>query len=109
MLLMVGASLLGSFGAVFLKMGAAKITRNVLSFLNVRLALGVGLYLSSSVLYVMGIKGGDLSLLYPIVSLGYIWTMIWARILFKESFTARKIMAIGLILAGVVLVGVAGH
>jgi drug/metabolite transporter (DMT)-like permease len=39
------------------------------------------------------------------VSLGYIWTLIWARIFFKESLTRQKCMGLALILAGVVLVG----
>jgi drug/metabolite transporter (DMT)-like permease len=106
MLLMVAASLVGSFGAVFLKQGSAAVTRRVLSFANPRLALGVTLYLASSVLYVVGIRGGPLSILYPIVSLSYIWTMLWAKLLFGETFTRRKIAAIGMILAGVILVGV---
>jgi drug/metabolite transporter (DMT)-like permease len=105
MLLVLGASVVGSFGAVFLKFGAAKVTRNPLSFLNPQLALGVTLYLGSSVFYFLAIRGGQLSILYPLVSLGYIWTMVWARIFFKESFTRQKIMGLGLILIGVVLVG----
>ena len=106
---MIGASLFGSFGAVFLKMGSAGTGRGIASFLNVKLALGVGLYLGSSVLYVLGIRGGPLSILYPIVSLSYIWTMIWARLLFKEAFTPRKVAALALILAGVIMVGTAAQ
>jgi drug/metabolite transporter (DMT)-like permease len=39
------------------------------------------------------------------VSLGYLWTLLWARLFFKEAFTARKFAGLGLILLGVVLVG----
>ena len=45
MLLVLGASVVGSFGAVFLKLGSAKVGRNLLSFANPQLALGVFLYL----------------------------------------------------------------
>jgi multidrug transporter EmrE-like cation transporter len=31
--------------------------------------------------------------------------MLWARIFFKESFTRQKLLGLGLILIGVVLVG----
>jgi drug/metabolite transporter (DMT)-like permease len=105
MLLVLGASVIGSFGAVFLKFGAAKVSRNPLSFLNPRLALGVVLYLGSSWFYVLGIRGGQLSILYPMVSLGYIWTLLWARLFFHESLTRQKLMGLALILIGVVLVG----
>jgi drug/metabolite transporter (DMT)-like permease len=105
MLLIFGASVVGSFGAVFMKLGAGKLTRSIWSFISLELAAGVGLYLASSVLYGMGIRGGQLSVLYPMVSLGYIWTLLWARIFFKEDFTRQKFMGIGLILLGVVFVG----
>ena len=105
MLLMMASSLVGSAGAVFLKVGAARTNRDVLSFVNPQLGLGVALYLGSSVFYVLGIRGGQLSILYPIISLSYVWTMIWARLFFKESFNGRKLAALGLILAGVILVG----
>jgi drug/metabolite transporter (DMT)-like permease len=104
--LVLAASLIGSFGAVFLKLGSARIGRNVLSFANPQLAVGVGLYLASSVFYALGIRGGQLSILYPMVSLGYIWTLLWARIFFNESLTRQKFAGLALILAGVVLVGI---
>ena len=105
MALVFVASLVGSFGAVFLKLGSARITRNPLSFLNPQLALGVSLFLGSSVFYALGIRGGQLSILYPMVSLGYIWTLLWARLFFKEAMTGAKFAGLALILAGVALVG----
>ena len=105
MLLVLGASVVGSFGAAFLKLGSGKVNRNPLSFLNPQLALGVFLYLGSSVFYALGIRGGQLSILYPLVSLGYVWTMLWARIFFKERFTRQKLAGLALILIGVMLVG----
>ncbi len=105
MLLVFTASLIGSFAAVFLKFGAAKITRSPFSFLNRGVILGVSLYLASSVFYAFGIKGGQLSVLYPMVSLGYIWTILWARLFFKEPLTRQKFAGLGLILLGVFFVG----
>ncbi len=105
MLLVLAASVVGSFGAAFLKLGSGKVGRNLLSFANPQLALGVFLYLGSSVFYALGIRGGQLSILYPLVSLGYVWTMVWARIFFKERFTRQKLAGLTLILAGVTLVG----
>jgi drug/metabolite transporter (DMT)-like permease len=105
MLLVLMASVIGSFGAVFLKLGSAKINRSILSFANPQLVLGVGLFLGSSVFYALGIKGGQLSVLYPMVSLGYIWTLLWSRLFFHEPFTRQKFMGLGLILLGVFFVG----
>lgn len=105
MLLVFAASVIGSFGAVFLKMGAARLDGTILSFVNTRLALGVTLFLGSSVFYALGIKGGELSVLYPMVSLGYIWTLLWSRLFFHEPFTRAKFLGLGLILLGVFFVG----
>ena len=104
-LLVFIASLIGSFGAVFLKMGAARLDGSIMSFVNQRLILGVALFLGSSVFYALGIRHGQLSVLYPMVSLGYLWTVIWSRIFFQESFTRQKFFGIALILAGVFFVG----
>jgi hypothetical protein len=74
-------TVIGSFGAVFLKIGAGHLSRNLKSLLsNWRLALGIGLYLLSSVFYVIGVRNGELSVLYPMVSLGSVWTLLrWHR------------------------------
>jgi len=105
MLLVFIASVIGSFGAVFLKMGAARLDGSILSFVNTRLVLGVTLFLGSSVFYALGIRGGQLSVLYPMVSLGYIWTLLWSRLFFNEPFTRAKFAGLGLILLGVFFVG----
>jgi drug/metabolite transporter (DMT)-like permease len=105
MLLVFAASLVGSFGAVFLKKGAARLDGTILSFVNGELFLGVSLFLGSSVFYALGIRGGQLSVLYPMVSLGYLWTLLWSRLFFKEALTATKFLGLGLILLGVCFVG----
>lgn len=105
MLLVMAASVFGSFGAVFLKKGANRLTGKLTSFISVDLALGVALFLGSSVFYGLGIKGGDVSVLYPMVSLGYVWTLIWGKIFFGEQFTKTKIAGLALVLVGVCFVG----
>jgi undecaprenyl phosphate-alpha-L-ara4N flippase subunit ArnE len=103
--LVLVASFIGSFGAVFLKSGAVR-TNSVRSLLvNPRLALGVGLFLLSTVFYLMGIRHGELSVLYPMVSLGYVWTLVWSRLFFKEPLTGQKFAGLGLVLVGIMLLG----
>ena len=104
MLLVLFGSVVGSFAAVFLKLGAVRLT-GIMSLLNWRLALGVALYLASSVFYAFGIRHGQLSVLFPMVAVGYIWTLLWARLFFHERFTRSKMLGLGLVLGGVVLVG----
>jgi len=43
--------------------------------------------------------------LYPMVSLSYVWAMVWARIVFHEPLTKQKFVGLGLVLVGVFFVG----
>lgn len=109
MLLVMSASLIGSFGAVFLKLGAERIRPGLRNMLNLQLVAGIGLFLGSSVPFVMGIRRGELSVLYPMVSLSYVFAMVWSKIFFREHITTGKIAAVTLILAGVVCIGIGGQ
>ena len=72
--------------------------------LNHRLALGVFLYLFSTVFYLTAIRHGELSVLYPMVSLGYDWTLVWSRLFFGEAITSNKYMGVALILLGIIFI-----
>jgi len=69
MLLMLLASIIGSFGAVLLKLGAGELNKGFWHILNIKLAAGVAVYLVSWYFFVLGIRHGELSVLYPMVSL----------------------------------------
>lgn len=103
-LLVFVASLIGSFGAVFLKLGAEKLRYGLRHIISLQAGFGVALFLLSSVFFGWGIKHGQLSVLYPMVSLSYVWAMIWSRLFFRESLTKQKFIALGMILFGIVLI-----
>jgi multidrug transporter EmrE-like cation transporter len=106
MLWVVLGSLIGSFGAVQRKAGTQRLEMNLRSLItNWRLGFGVLLYVLSSVFFVFGLRHGELSVLYPLVSLSYVWTTFWSKAFFGETITCNKIHALGLILAGVTLLG----
>ena len=98
------SAFLGSFGAVFLKSGASRLHRDLRTvFFNWRLALGVAVYLFSSYFFVLGVRKGELSVLYPMISLGYLWTLLWSKLFFKEPLTRQKLMGLALIIVGVTI------
>jgi multidrug transporter EmrE-like cation transporter len=110
MVLVLVASLIGSVGAIFLKSGAHQLNRDWKSLaFNWRLALGIGTYLLSSVLFVKGMSNGELSVLFPLVSVGYVCTLLWSRLFFHEVITKVKVAGVGLILIGIVCLGLGGH
>lgn len=101
---------IGSFGAVFLKIGAGHLSLSIRSVVaNWRLAMGIGLYLLSSVFYVIGVSKGDLSALYPMVSLGSVFTLVWSKMILGETITRAKIVAVAIILAGCFVLGAGSH
>jgi multidrug transporter EmrE-like cation transporter len=105
-LLVLVGSFIGSFGAVFLKMGSNRLQKGLAHILSVPMAAGVGMYLLSSVFFIAGLKNGELSVLYPLVSLGYIWTLLWSNLFFKEPLTRHKFLGLFLILVGVSFIGI---
>ncbi len=106
MVWVLSGSFIGSFGSVLLKGGAIRLERTWSSLLlNWRLGLGILTYLLSSLFFVRGVANGELSLLYPLVAVGYVWTMFWARIFFGEPLTKMKFLALFVILAGVAMIG----
>jgi multidrug transporter EmrE-like cation transporter len=108
MLWVIGGSFIGSIGAAGLKAGARRLTHENMihsAITNWRLAAGIMAYLISSVFFVFGLRHGELSVLYPLVSLGYLFTLLWSRMFFGEPFTRAKFFGVGLILVGVTLLG----
>jgi multidrug transporter EmrE-like cation transporter len=106
MLWVISGSVIGSFGMLFLKLGAERLKFDLRSLAaNWRLAVGIVFYLLSSVLFLIGVKHGELSVLYPLVSVGSIWTLLWSKLFLGEHLTKPKFVAVGMILAGCALLG----
>jgi len=103
--LVMVAAIIGSMGAVFLKMGAEPLRYGIRHALNVKLAAGVGLFLGSSVFYLLGLRRGEVSVLFPMVSVSYVLGAVWSKVFFGEPFTKAKFLGLALILIGVVFVG----
>ena len=113
-LLMAGV-LLNALAQLALKAGTNRIGEFAFALDNVvpiglRIAsspfilLGVGCYVVSLVVWILGLSRVPVSVAYPMLSVGYIINAIAAWMLFGESLTAQKIIGIGMIVIGVVLV-----
>jgi len=107
------AALLGSFGSVLIKKGADAIRLRgtglfrlaVNAATDLPLVAGVLLYGLSMVVFVLALRGGELSVLYPLVATSYIWVVLLARLLLGERMDSWKWAGVLLIIAGVALVG----
>jgi drug/metabolite transporter (DMT)-like permease len=106
MLLVLVASVIGSIASVFLKAGANRIHRTpeALKAAAPWLATGVGLFLAGFVVYTFGVREGSLTVLYPMLALGYVWTLLWSRLFFGEPLNKHKIAGVMLVLVGVAFI-----
>ncbi|MBI2138447.1 EamA family transporter [Candidatus Woesearchaeota archaeon] len=103
------ASFLGSFGPIFIKKGSAKASFSIRALLsNYHLLFGFFLYAVGTALFIPALKGGSLSVLYPLVSTTYIWVALWSMILLKEKMNVMKWAGIAVIIIGVSLIGIGG-
>lgn len=102
-----------SLALIFLKLGSTNgapvsYEHNKLQFnLGLYVISGVILYGISFIIYTYLVAKYDLGYIIPLVTaLVYILIFIASFVIFKESFTMVKILAIGLILTGIVLLNV---
>ncbi|WP_345813895.1 SMR family transporter [Paraburkholderia sp. PREW-6R] len=64
---------------------------------------GLTCYLVSLVLWVVGLSRVDVSLAYPMLSLGYVVNALAAWYLFGEVMSVQKVVGIGIVLVGVLV------
>ena len=100
-LLAMGA--LASFGCYFLKRASAG-GLNVKRLLTTPdLYIGGILYVASSVLNIWLLKVLPYSIILPLGSLSYVWTLIISALLLKEKVRTNQIVGVVIIMCGVIL------
>ncbi|MFH1053930.1 MAG: hypothetical protein V1740_05945 [Candidatus Woesearchaeota archaeon] len=88
------------------KYGSATLEFNVMAILtNYWLIGGLALYGIGAVILIIGLKGGDLSVLYPIIATSYIWVSFYSMRFFGEPMNLIKWLGIFSIMAGIAFVG----
>lgn len=69
---------------------------------------GYCLYAVFTVLFVYALRHGEVSVLYPLIALGYVWVTILSSLVFHEAMNPLKLLAIATIVAGVSVLGWGG-
>ena len=78
-------------------------------FTNPSILGGYCLYGIFTVLFVYALKHGELSILYPLISMSYVWVAITAVVAFHEAVNPFKLIGIAIIVAGVMVLGRGGQ
>jgi drug/metabolite transporter (DMT)-like permease len=104
-LLSAAAQVLLKFGTVELKLHPS--LAGLLT--NFPLIGGMALYGIGAALMVLALRHGELGVLYPLISLSYVWVAILSVLVFGEVMNFYKIAGICVIMAGVGVLGLGSH
>lgn len=86
-------TLIGSFASYFLKKASG--TSNFIMMLrNINLYLGGFLYLFSAILNIYVLRYLDYSVVLPLTSITYIWTMFLSYKLLNEKISKNKLIGV---------------
>ncbi|MFH1409291.1 MAG: EamA family transporter [Nanoarchaeota archaeon] len=100
------ASLMGGYASILMKKASASFGISIRKLIrNYPLIIAVALYGISTLIYIPALKYGELSVLYPLVAMTYIWTSLFSVRLLGEKMNNWKWMGIGFILLGVASIG----
>ena len=100
-------TVIGAAAQILMKQGANHLTgAGLLGIItNVPLLAGYLCYGVNTVLLVMALRHGQLSVLYPIIALTYVWVTILSPMFFVDHLNTFKVSGVTLIVLGVSFIG----
>jgi len=105
-------TLIGAAAQVLIKTGAGSLgehpslVKTAIAILTtLPLFVGYSMYGISMVLLVLALRHGELSALYPVIALTFVWVTILSVVVFHEVLNAPKLVGIALIIGGVAALG----
>ena len=104
-LILIIMTLIGAIASLYLK--KASNSEGMLNIIkNINLYIGGILYLISAILNIYILKFLDYSIVLPLTSVTYIWTMILSHFKLNEKINKKKIIGVILIIIGAILVSI---
>ena len=105
-LLVLFTTLLTSSAQLLWKKGSATLTFDISSIIiNYYILGGILLYIIGGTLIILAFRGGEVSVLYPIIATSYIWVSFLSVKFLGEIMNNFKWIGIASIIAGIVLIG----
>ncbi len=108
-------TLFGAVAQILLKAGTQQQHGDGLAdivigiFTNPQLFVGYTLYGVSALLMIAALKYGELSILYPVIAMTYVWVAILSVIIYGESVSLLRISGLTSIVLGVAVLGRSSH
>jgi multidrug transporter EmrE-like cation transporter len=104
-------TLLGAGAQILMKSGVATLHGGSLAglvaaiFTNWRIFAGFALYGLSTGLLVVSLKYGQLSILYPVIALTYVWVTALSVYVYGEVLNSWKMLGLVTVVFGVAMIG----
>lgn len=96
-------TMLGAVASLFLKK-ASEATGIRMLITNVNLYIGGSLYVVATLLNIYVLRYLDYTVVLPMTSFTYVWTMVVSDLVLNEKITKKKIWGVCLIVVGAVFV-----
>jgi multidrug transporter EmrE-like cation transporter len=108
-ILVFACTIVGTLAQLLMKSGMEHFRLDPIALLtNVPLIAGYALYGVNTVMLVMALREGELSVLYPIIALTYVWVTLASYIRLHEAPNLYKNIGVTAIIIGVIVIGRAG-
>ena len=107
--LVFACTILGAAAQILMKIGMSHFTPHPIAILtNIPLLIGYVLYGVNTLMLVLALREGELSMLYPIIALTYVWVTLLSYSLLHEPPNVFKNIGITTIVIGVGVLGRGG-
>lgn len=107
-LLVVLCTVIGAAAQILMRFGAAELHGSTLADLltNWALLAGYACLAANTGLLILALRSGELSVLYPIIALTYVWVTILSPMFFGDTVNLYKLTGVAFIVVGVSFIGV---
>ncbi len=101
--MVLSTTILTSIAQILYKLGSKKLNYNIIGVLtNYPIIIGVLLYAIAGIIMILSLRGGEVSVLYPIIATSYIWVSILSIYFLGEKMNSFKWIGIIAIIFGIV-------
>ncbi|MEK0313662.1 hypothetical protein [Cohnella sp. 56] len=98
-----GSIALGAVAQILMKYGSNGLA-GISLFLNPYVIAGLFVYGLSSILWILSLPKVQLSLAYPMVSLGYVLVFVLSYFIFHDTISLMRMVGLGVIVVGVLII-----
>ena len=105
-LVVLFTTLLTSSAQILWKKGSPTLVFSIAGVLtNYYLIAGILLYMIGGILLIISLRGGEVSVLYPIIATSYVWVSFLSIKFLGETMNSYKWLGIIAIIAGIASIG----